>query len=94
MEGVFSGIATYCGSGAVIVCSFCGDGIDYKDILAAQNMTLLKIQQNHEELKRLEVQIADLTAEAVQRFKLTQKAMRKAKKYEEVLRQTEQILYW
>ena len=87
-------ISNFCASEAIKICGKCGDGIGFEDVLKVQNLTLQSLKESEAKVALIETQIANVTAKLVGNLTLTESALIKVRKYDDILHQTEQILYW
>lgn len=97
LEGLFVVIAGYCGDEDRSLCLQCGPGITFRDILSVQNITESHLIESENQVAELQNQLAMLTkniTELTQSLQMPEQAMVKMLMYEEVLQQTDQILYW
>ena len=97
LEGLFVVIAGYCGDEDRSLCLQCGPGITFRDILRVQNITESHLIESENQVAELQNQLAMLTkniTELTQSLQMPEQAMVKMLMYEEVLQQTDQILYW
>ena len=94
LEGVFLAIANYCGDEKQSFCFQCGSGVDFKEILNVQNVTLEDLKESENLVQDLQDQLAILTRNVTENLRIPEQALVKMLMYEEVLHQTDQILYW
>ena len=94
LEGIFVAIASYCGDEKQSFCFQCGSGVDFKDILTIQNMTLTDLKESENRVHELQNQLAILTRNVTENLRMPEQALVKMLMYDEVLHQTDQILYW
>lgn len=93
LEGVFIAIANICESELAKICHLCGEGIEFQDVLKSQNMTLEALKENDGKVELILEEINNLTT-ATFDLQLTDYQLYKNQRYDQLLYETEQILYW
>ena len=68
--------------------------MDFKEILNVQNVTLEDLKESENLVQDLQDQLAILTRNVTENLRIPEQALVKMLMYEEVLHQTDQILYW
>ena len=95
IEGIFWSLSGYCGSNAVEICKHCRSFITYENILKIMNKTNNVLKEREETLMHLNRDFQDMAELLVKDIPNQHEVdLVRIRKYEDVLHQTDQILYW
>jgi hypothetical protein len=94
LEGILWAASAYCGSEAgLLTCDYCGAGVEFLDVLEAQNKTMENLEAVKEVVKNFDREVINISVTASKYFELGD-GIRDVLKYDELLQQTDELLYW
>ena len=99
------GISAYCGTDAIITCGYCGEEIDFVDVLAAQNLTVAYLDEVQGTAKHLGSEIKALERKFSRQEKLKElldkqhdqssnELMILVLQYDDLMQEVDRLLYW
>ena len=94
LEGLFAGIAAFCSVGGPVLCTQCGPGIEFEDILKLQNKTENDLIESEVALQKLERELESLTRNLTEKLQIPDDGLLRMLIYEDILDKTDQVLYW